>query len=303
MSNEFMDSRDAEIMPTLLERGRVAFETLRQEASELPNEILVAPNTNVGDAAIGALGVIAAIREPELYQRFESLPPGEFDIECVAALDNICHATLFVANLIEDAREAGFRRIPSELLQRAKTLEERMRACCEYYLGDRADLAPVLAKLRRGAGHIDLAERLLGYATLYREHGVALSADPKHYRDSDADDAAHIGQEMMAMLGLAERDGLDVTPADLSRMWTLLVRVYGEVAATGRWLFRSEPVQAQRRFPSLVALGRTGRAWLRRVHRAQLQLSQEPHDVTGIPPLLDLSVEEIAQTMPLPTLG
>lgn len=41
------------------------------------------------------------------------------------------------------------------------------------------------------------------------------------------------------------------------RAWTLLLRCYDEVAATGRWLLRHEP-KVDAYFPSLHAAGRPG---------------------------------------------
>jgi hypothetical protein len=44
----------------------------------------------------------------------------------------------------------------------------------------------------------------------------------------------------------------------LGRAWSLLVITYGEVSATGRWLFRHE--DGESRFPSLYAAGRQRRS-------------------------------------------
>lgn len=43
---------------------------------------------------------------------------------------------------------------------------------------------------------------------------------------------------------------------NLARAWTLLHRVYEDVAATGRWLHRNEPQQQAELFPSLIAASR-----------------------------------------------
>ncbi|MBI5479919.1 MAG: hypothetical protein HY906_13725 [Deltaproteobacteria bacterium] len=43
----------------------------------------------------------------------------------------------------------------------------------------------------------------------------------------------------------------------LTRAWTLLLQVYGEVAGTGRWLERHE--DSATLYPSLWAMGRKGR--------------------------------------------
>jgi hypothetical protein len=44
---------------------------------------------------------------------------------------------------------------------------------------------------------------------------------------------------------------------DLSRAWTLLLRVYNEVAETGRWLLRRDP-NGKDEFPSLYSVARPG---------------------------------------------
>ena len=134
-----------------------------------------------------------------------------------------------------------------------------MQACCEYHLNDHPEVGPHLAALRSGSGHQDLAADLLGYAGVYREHWDVLSADKKHFRPADADDAVKIAEEMIALLGARLGPEARLAADHLARAWTLLLDTYEEVASTGQWLVRHE-ANAEHAFPSLFSLVRTRRS-------------------------------------------
>jgi hypothetical protein len=218
---------------------------------------LATVNADVALAAVAALGVAGRANAPEMLVRFKSLPDTEFDSSLVEQLPTIAWACWYAA--IEDQRGrvlASDAKLPADLVQKAITMEARMQACCEYHLNDHVEMGPYLAMLRAGTGYRDIASDLLGYASIYREHYSVLSKDKKHFRATDADDAVHIGEEMLAILGARLGPEASLAADYLARAWTLLLESYDEVAATGRWLLRND-VQGDKVFPSLYALART----------------------------------------------
>ncbi|HMY16522.1 MAG TPA: hypothetical protein PKA58_09395 [Polyangium sp.] len=90
---------------------------------------------------------------------------------------------------------------PADLVQKAVAIEARMQACCKYYFNDDREIGPYVALLRSGSGHRDLAADLLGYAGICRDHYAIVSADKKHFRVPDADDAVQVAEEMPGRLG------------------------------------------------------------------------------------------------------
>jgi hypothetical protein len=240
--------------------GKLAFDSLVPRYKALPAESIATLNADAARAAIAALGVAARANEPELFARFKSLPNKEFDSKLVEELPTIAWGCWYAATENEKSRATSTEaKLPAELVQKAVATENRMQACCEYYLNDHPDVGSQLAALRAGSGHQDLAADLLGYANIYREHWDVLSADKKHFRAADADDAVKIAEEMIAHLGSKLSPEARQAADLLARAWTLLIDSYEEIAITGRWLLRHDP-RAEQAFPSLFTLSRSRRS-------------------------------------------
>lgn len=241
-------------------RGKSAFESLIPKYKAMAPESLATVNADTARAAIAAIGVAAQANESDLLARFKSLPAAEFDASLVEQLSTIAWACWYAA--MEDQKNRALSteaKLPAELVQKAVAMEARMQACCEYHLNDHPEVGAVLAILRSGSGHQDLASDLLGYAGIYRDHWDVVSEDKKHFRASDADDAVKLAEEMLAVLGMRLNPEARLVADHLARAWTLLLDTYEEVASTGRWLLRRDP-RADKVFPSLFALARTRRA-------------------------------------------
>lgn len=238
-------------------KGKAAFDALLPRYEAMSADTLAPINADVGLAAVAALGVAARANAPEMLARFKSLPATEFDAKKVEDLPTMAWACWYAATEDQKARTLTTdAKLPAELVQKAITIEARMQTCCEYYFNDHPEIGPYIAMLRSGSGHRDLAADLFGYAGIYRDHYATVSADKKHFRATDADDAVKIAEEMLAILGSRlGPEGRD-TMNYLIRAWTLLLDTYEDVAATGRWLLRRDP-HVDKLFPSLYALART----------------------------------------------
>ena len=240
-------------------RGQAAYDAIQPLLATLDDDELMPINIDMGAAAIGAIGAAERAREPTLLARFQSLPASELDPEQIALLVTLGWATLHVVMRTQQARGQSRTMLPPALVESAVELETRMRVCCEYHLGDHPEVASELARLRPGQGYRDLAGDLLGYAEIYRRYREVLSLDVKHYRDTDEPEAVHTAEEIYLLLGEVATAEPQITSIEARRVWTLLVRTYDDVAATGRWLLRREPSRAERLFPSLFTLGRPSR--------------------------------------------
>jgi len=240
-------------------RGQAAFEAIRAQLATLADDELQPLNVDMTAAAIGAIGVAGRAREPSLLARFQSLPPGEFDATQIDRLSELGWAALHTVTLSSQVNGRGRTKLPADLVERAVTIEARMQTCCEYHLGDHPEAAIELDRLRPGVSYTDIAADLLGYAALYYAYQAILSGDTKHYLATDPDDAVSTAEQMYTLLGESATIQAEVSAVDAQRVWTLLLRTYEDVAGTGRWLLRSEPRRAERLFPSLFRLSRTGR--------------------------------------------
>jgi hypothetical protein len=239
-------------------RGQAAFQAILPVLAVLSDDELQPLNVDMTAAAVGAIGVADRAREPTLLVRFYSLPPGEFDPAQLDRLSELGWAALHTVTLCSQLQGRA-RKLPAELVERGVVLETRMQTCCEYLLGDHPVAGTEVARLRTGNGYLDMAGDLIGYATLYRTYLDIVSRDPKHYVATDADEAVSVAEQMYTLLGESATIQAEVSTVDAQRVWTLLYRTYEDVAATGRWLLRGEPRRAERLFPSLISLSRTGR--------------------------------------------
>lgn len=238
-------------------RGQTAFDAIQPLLATLAEDELMTINTDMSAAAIGALGVAERAREPTLLARFQSLPASEFDFSQIELLTMLGWAALYVMTRTGPAR--GRSKLPVTLVESAVVLEARMQICSEYHLSDHPEAGGELSRLRPGNGYRDLAADLLGYAHLYRTHQDVLSRDFKHYRATDEGEAVQTAEQIYTFLGEAATAEPQISSIDARRIWTLLVPTYENVAATGRWLLRHESSRAERLFPSLFRLSRTGR--------------------------------------------
>jgi hypothetical protein len=235
---------------------RLAFEALLP-AIEAQTRLRRA-NTDLHRAIIFAAAVGREVRKPEVRAEFARLPPECFDIAHLDRLETAADAAYYAYLQLEHATPLHTdARLPAPVVAQAVALKQRMLRVLGYNLDHLDGVNLQLADIRPATGYLLLPYDLLRLASLYQEHAATLAVDVRRYQAGDAATAGRLALEMNQVLG----DGM---PSDtrywteyLSRAWTLLVVTYGEVSATGRWLFRAR--NGKTRFPSLYTVGRRPR--------------------------------------------
>lgn len=257
--------------------GSEAVRELATRLARLPKTAIQAPATDVRAAATFALGVAQKLAGKALRERFRSLPASEFDAQNLELLEAAAQAALS-AQLQHESAEASstLAKVPLELAQRAATQRERMLRLCDYYFEDDEQLGAEVRDIRRGAGYLDLASDLRRLAQIYKKQHAIVSQDRRLYVAQDGPQAAAIAEEILSELGRGAGKGRRISGAtalreQLWRSFALLLQIYDEVAAAGRFLLRHENGAAQ--FPSLITAGRLPR---KRPSRKPAPLPQPP---------------------------
>lgn len=238
------------------QEGKKALAAIAPSFAAIPVQEVDVIRIDVEAAAYAALGVARFVQSDGVYEQLAELPKRSFDIRDVDNLRALCLATLFAHT---EAQAVGAleteAKIPPSVVAEAMEVEKRMQTVCEYLLGDDPEIGPELDRLRPGSGHRDLLGDLKGYIRIYELRAPVVKTDPKNYRPGDLRRA----QELVAVLGQALSEGMTPRAREAydacARCWTLLLRSYGEVREAGLWLFRKDPLRAQR-FPSLFAASR-----------------------------------------------
>lgn len=233
----------------------------RARLDAIPAAEIVIPRVDVRAAALAALGVYTFVAQVEpLRARFEEQHGiGAFDLANVEGLKAASFLVFYAHAQAEAAGAfASDAKVPASLVQKGLEVEARMQELCEYQFKRDPEIAPILAILRPGTGHRDLAGDLMGYADIYAARPEKVATDANNYRPTDLAEARRIGGEILSHLAAAmspkAREAYDL----LQRAWTLLVQIYTEVQETGRWLQRRDP-RRDEWFPSLYAAGKAGR--------------------------------------------
>jgi len=233
-----------------------AFDELASRLDAIPESEWAPTTADIELGALAALAVARAVTEPAFYERFASLPRSEFDI---ADVDDLAQAAWAAWYARRQAAMAGAltqtAKLPAALLDEGNQIEKRMQHVCEYHLSGDAELGREIARLRPGTGYRDLSGDLLAYARIYRKRLAVVRRDKTNYRATDAPRAEAIAGLIIQALSQATTPKQKTWATNLSRAWTLLLQVYGEVAATGLWLRRGDKT-APAHFPSLFTIAR-----------------------------------------------
>ncbi|MEP7124980.1 MAG: hypothetical protein ABJE95_28885 [Byssovorax sp.] len=211
--------------------------------------------------ALAALGVYAFVTQvPALHARFEQQHSiGEFDLASVEGLKAAAFLVFFAhAQAEAEGAFATDAKVPVELIQEGMEVEARIQELCEYKFKRDPKIALLLALLRPGTSHRDLAGDLLGYADICEKNHAAVATDTTNYRETDVADARRIAGDILAHLAAAMTPKGREAYELMQRAWTLLIQTYFEVQEVGMCLMRRDPKRDEW-FPSLYAAGRSGR--------------------------------------------
>ena len=237
--------------------GEKAFATLEPKLLGLSDDRLDLVNIDVQIAATTALSVAQVIAADKILRaRFEALAAArEFELHRLDGLATSALAAWFARHmyLLASATHSDAQ-LPSALVKLATELKARMMRVVEYHLGDHKDAGPIIAAIRPGTGHMDLANDLAALARLYRQYTHLLAEDKKRYQAADQALAEETAEKILTLRGgnaSEQRKWADRQ----ARAWTWLNADYAEVCAAGRYLKRYDS-DVESAFPSLVAASR-----------------------------------------------
>ena len=223
---------------------------------------LETPRLDVPAAALAALGAYAFVTQVgPIKQRFEQLATaGEIDLANLEHLRTAAFVALYThAQAEAEGAFATEATVPPEVIKQAKAVEARMQALCEYKFKSDPEIAPLLALLRPGISHRDLATDLIGYADIYEMRSAEVASDATNYLATDLADARTKAGEILSHLAASMSPKARDTYDQLRRAWTMLYRIYYEVREIGLFLLRYDADRAQR-LPTLFTAGGMGRA-------------------------------------------
>ncbi|MEP7119830.1 MAG: hypothetical protein ABJE95_02925 [Byssovorax sp.] len=239
--------------------AKTAFATVQPLALALAKDKITSPNTTVDAAIIVALAVAREANAAPLRARFESLPKKEFDIANLDKLPLYGRACWYALTQLHAANvQSSEAKLPVILVEKATKTRTRMIKVLEYFYEPDTDVGREVTSIRLDSGYRDLARDLGRLAVVYRAEHDEIKDEKKHFRATDAGDAEKLSQDILDELGAATSAEQKQWTDMVARTWTLLYGAYNDVAATGRWLQRSEG--GGELFVSLVTAGRAARS-------------------------------------------
>jgi hypothetical protein len=234
--------------------GQAAFNALAPNRAAL-SKVTVA-RVDVQATALVALGVYGFVTQAtQLHAQFQALDgAGLFSTSTLEGLKTAGLAAIYAFNQAES--EGAFKTdavVPAQLVADASVVEQRMKTRCEYVFPNDPEVTPLLDMLRPGTGYNDLANDLLGYASIYESQKAKIVAtnDPNYVATDLADAKSYAGQ-ILAYLTAAMGPQAATAYDALQRSYTLLSAIYTEVRAVGLMLVRFDP-QGHTHFPSLTS--------------------------------------------------
>jgi len=206
------------------------------------------PRLDMTDVAILALKIANDIQTSR--RRFGNIAKSELDPATVALIEPAAWALWFAALAFRDASATSSDAlVPVDVVARATALRTTMLKVLTHQFDETTAVGLVLADIRSGTGHADLASDLTRLAQLYVKHAKVLANDHRFYAAADAAKARTLATEILESLGLDRGTG----PADdMYAAFTVLSNAYADVQAAALFLFRNENGQA--RYPSLFSV-------------------------------------------------
>jgi hypothetical protein len=226
--------------------AEAAFNQLRPALEALPAEELKPIRVDLQEAVLVALSLAQRENKAERRAFYQDIPARLFDPTILDRLQPAAWALWYTSRQLALASTSiSEAQLPAALVAEAKAVERRMQKCLEYHLEDDPKIGPVLALLKPGNSHSDLASDLQGYGEIYRSHGAVIAHDRKYYRATDLADADRISTQMLRLLAASlTAESRQWTDLRL-RAFNLVLGTYDEIADTGWWLHRHEGTRDQ----------------------------------------------------------
>jgi hypothetical protein len=194
--------------------------------------------------------LIARAEQPGLAVARAELPASQVSPRLVTELEDALDGYEHALRLPVEVRPP---RVPPELRSRAEAHYDRMKAVCEFVLGEETEARPELDAVPHRGSYEGLIQGLEKLAELELAWASTLDDLTIRHQKDDAEVALELADALTAALAA---DSLRVAgPPLVRRAFTHLVHVYDELAAVVEFLSRKDP--RRQRPPSLFSVGRT----------------------------------------------
>ena len=139
--------------------------------------------------------------------------------------------------------------MPQEIISRAKPMHQKLAKAALYLWSDHETLGPVVADIRQGAGHLDMAGDLTRYAVLFQENWSAAEGNCE-VTPSDLNEAKQLSTLMLEALTAAPEGTVSELKDLRARAGEYLRRGADQIRTAAEYIFRDDPT-ALSRYPSL----------------------------------------------------
>ncbi|MBK9260382.1 MAG: hypothetical protein IPM54_11170 [Polyangiaceae bacterium] len=216
-----------------------AFLALKPALDALPQSALRQPNFNLQQGALVALAAHGLLDKPEKQAILEALgKAGVVNVELVANLAMVARAAWFVRHKLDLAEAVhSDAALPAQLVTDALETRKRMLKVLEYHLDADAQAQGLLAGIRAGSGHVDLANDLIALADMYEDHENEIRSDKKNYRVADTANARKLADDIIGTLGGSTTPQTQEWRNYQARVFTLLEKHHEEAIRVGRFLY------------------------------------------------------------------
>jgi hypothetical protein len=234
-----------------------AFHKLRPALDALARSAIRQPNFNLQEGALVSLSVHGLLDKPEVRSVVDILAStGKVDKDLVTGLADMARAAWFVRHKLDLAEAVhSDASLPVKLVGDAVETRRRMLKVLDYHLDEDPAAQRMLASIRAGHGHMDLASDLIALADMYTAHKATLSIDKKGYRAADVGHARKLADDILSTLGGPGTPESRRWRDYQARAFTLLERHHEEAIRLGRFLFWYDG--GEDLFPSLFAAVRS----------------------------------------------
>jgi hypothetical protein len=244
--------------PTLSPHStEAAFDAIKPQLDALAPSAIRQPNFNLQEGALVALAAHGLLDTPEKRPIVEALAKaGVLNPELVSNLATVARAAWFVRHKLDLAEAVhSDAALPAQLVTESIETRKRMLKVLDYHLDVDPQAQSLLAGIRAGSGHIDLANDLIALADMYEDHEDEISGDKKGYRALDASNARNLADTIIATLGGSTTPETQQWRQYQARAFTLLEKNHEEAMRVGRFLFWYE--YGEELFPTLFSAVRS----------------------------------------------